>query len=96
MIIVVMVGMQNTLIFLFILYFHLLPIRPWVWNYAKYKLSGRKGYVRVLQALLVRRNYVIVQEDELVGDDRDDEPDGNEDGNKDIGQAHRLFSHRMS
>ena len=52
--------------------------------------------MRVLQALLVRRNYVIVQEDELVGDDRDDEPDGNEDGNKDIGQAHRLFSHRMS
>ena len=57
--------------------------------------------MRVLQALLVRRNYVIMQEDELDlhdgnGDDRDDEPDGNEDGNKDIGQAHFLISHGMS
>ena len=38
-----------------------------------------------------------MQEDELDlhdggGDDRDDEPDGNEDGNKDIWQAHRLVS----
>ena len=30
------------------------------------------------------------------GGDEDDEPDGNEDGNKDIGQAHRLVSHGMS
>ena len=42
-----------------------------------------------------------MQEDELDlhdggGDDRDDMPDGNEDGNKDIGQAHRLVSHGMS
>ena len=42
-----------------------------------------------------------MQEDELDlhdgdGDDRDEVPDSYEDGNKDIGQAHRLFSHRMS
>ena len=42
-----------------------------------------------------------MQEDELDlhgagGDDRYDEPDGNEDGNKDIGQAHCLVSHGIS
>ena len=42
-----------------------------------------------------------MQEDELDlhdggGDDRDDESGGNEDGNKDIGQAHCLVSHGIS